>query len=771
VDPAGNLFILDTFNYRVRKVAPSGIITTLATVVAGWALAVDDESNIVVTYPGVGPYPGGIVKISADGTAETIPGAGGWGAAVDSHGNLFTTDGSASVQRISPGGTVTTVAGTGKGGYNGDGVAAIQAQLFGPSGVAVDSNGNLFIADRVNYRIRKVSNTGVITTVAGNGTGTFLSDCTSPRFAGPPPAGDGPATSAQLRYPLGVAVDRGGNLYIADAGSHSIHKVSPNGEMTTVAGTGLCGGFSGDGGPAANAQLFSPVAVAVDSAGNLFIAEDGNNRIRRVSADGIITTVAGDGTRGLSGDGGAGTAAHLRLDCDNTICGGVAVDSHGNVFFSDGGNNRIRRISVDGNITTVAGNGSLGFAGDGGQATSTSVTIPRGLAVDSADNLFISEEGRIRKVSPDGTIATVAGGIPFGGVGFSGDGGLATSGRLSWPVGLAVDSAGSLFIADPGFNFETGDAGDDPSVDQRIRKVSPDGMITTLAGTGSHDFAGDGGPAATAAFNGAIGVAVDGAGNIYVADARNSVIRILRPAKSTALIGAVVDAASQHADPVSPGKIVVIYGAGLGPSQLVQTQAKNGLIGTELSGTTVSFNGLAAPILYTSATQVAVVVPYAISGSTARVAVTYQGHVSADFTVQVAAAAPDVFTANQAGWGQAAALNAADGTVNSPANPAKIGEYISLYATGEGQTTPGGADGKLAGSTPSLPSRPVTVMVGGIPATVQYAGGLPGQVAGLMQVNVQIPNGVPPGGYVPVVLQVGDSSTTPGAVWIAVSAN
>src|SRR5215471_9746282 len=407
VDAAGNLFILDTLNYRVRKVAPSGIITTLATVVSGWALAVDDESNIVVTYPGVGPYPGGIIKISASGTAETIPGAGGWGAAVDSHGNLFTTDGSASVQRISPDGTVTTVAGTGKGGYNGDGVAATQAQLSGPSGVAVDSNGNLFIADRVNYRIRKVSATGIITTVAGNGTGTFMSDCTSPRFAGPPPAGPGPATSAQLRYPLGVAVDRGGNLYIADAGSHGIHKVSPNGAMTIVAGTGSCE-LSGDGGPAARAGLFFPVAVAVDNGGNLFIAEYGNNRIRRVSADGIITTVAGDGTRGFSGDGGAATAAHLRLDCDNTICGGVAVDSHGNVFFSDGGNNRIRRISVDGNITTVAGNGSFGFAGDGGQATSTSVTIPRGLAVDSADNLFISEEGRIRKVSPDGTIATVA---------------------------------------------------------------------------------------------------------------------------------------------------------------------------------------------------------------------------------------------------------------------------------------------------------------------------------------------------------------------------
>jgi uncharacterized protein (TIGR03437 family) len=510
----------------------------------------------------------------------------------------------------------------------------------------------------------------------------------------------------------------------------------------------------------------------VDRAGNLFIAEYGNNRIRRVSPDGIITTVAGDGTRGFSGDGGAATGAHLRIECDNTICGGLAVDSHGNLFFSDGGNNRVRRISVDGIITTVAGNGSYGFSGDGGQATSTSVTVPRGLAVDRADNLFIAEEGRIRKVSSSGTIATVAGGIPYGVAwGFSGDGGLATSARLSWPVGVAVDSSGNLLIADPGLNFETGDAGDDFSVDQRIRKVSTDGRITTLAGTGSHEFTGDGGPASTAAFNGAVGIAVDDAGNIYVADAANGVIRLLRPANSSVLIGTVVDAASQHADPVSPGKIVVIYGAGLGPSQLIQNQPKDGQISAELSGTSVSFNGLAAPVLYTSATQVAAIVPYALSGSIARVSVTYQGNASADFSVPVAITSPSIFTLNQSGWGQVAGINAADGTVNTPTNPVKIGGYISLYATGVGQTIPGGVDGQVGSSTPVHPVLPVTATVGGVLAAVPYAGSAPGQIAGLLQVNVQIPAGVQPGGYVPVVLQVGSASTTPGAVWIAVSEN
>ena len=766
VDPEGNLFIMDAFNYRVRKVSTSGIITTMASVV-GWAVAVDGAGNVFVTYPGDGIAAGATSKISANGTVTTVAGIGGWGLAVDSSGNLFVADGNASVQKVSPDGTVTIMAGNGKAGYSGDGGPASNAQFSNPPGVAVDSNGSLFIADRLNYRIRKVSNSGVVTTVAGNGTGRIFFDCSSSRYAAPA-AYTGPATSAQLSYPLGVAVDRDGNLFIADALENRIRKVSPSGVITTVAGAGSCGGFSGDGGPASDAQLWDPVAVDVDGNGNLLIAEMGNQRIRKVSPSGIISTMAGDGTRGFSGDGGPATAAQLRIDCDNTICGGVAVDSHGNVFFSDGGNNRVRRISVDGIITTVAGNGSYGYAGDGGQATNTSVTIPRGLAVDSADNLLIAEEGRIRKVSPDGTITTVAGGIPFGVArGFSGDGGLATSARLSWPVGVAVDRAGNLLIADPGFNFEVGDAGDDFSVDQRIRKVSPEGVITTLAGNGSHGYSGDGGPAATAAFNGAIGVAVDSAGNVFVADALNGVIRILRPATSSVLIGAVVDAASQHVDPVSPGKIVVIYGARLGPSQLIQNEPKSGQISTELSGTTVSFNNFAAPILYTSATQVAAVVPYAVSGSAARVTVTYQGQVSADFTVPVATTAPNLFTSNQAGWGQAAAINAVDGTVNTPVNAVKIGGYISLYVTGEGQTIPSGVDGKLGDSSPAHPVLPVSGTVGGIQAPVQYAGSVPGQVAGLSQVNVQIPSGVQPGGYVPVILHVGDR-TSGTAVWIAV---
>ena len=368
VDATGNLFIMDAFNYRVRKVSASGIITTLASVV-GWAVAVDSAGNAFVTYPGDGIAAGATSKISANGTVTTVASIGGWGLAVDRSGNLFVADGAASVQEVSPDGTVTIIAGNGKAGYSGDGGPPSSAQFSNPPGVAVDSNGDLFIADRMNYRVRKVSTSGVVTTLAGNGTGFF--DCSSSRYAALA-ADTGPATSAQLSYPLGVAVDSDGNLFIADAGGNRIRKVSPNGIITTVAGTGSCGGFSGDGGPAIDAQLLDPVAVAVDRNGDLLIADLGNQRIRKVSPSGIISTVAGDGKSGFSGDGGPAGSARLHLDCDNTICGGVAVDSEGNLFIADTGNNRIRRVSPDGIITTVAGSGEQGSSGDGGQAPARS---------------------------------------------------------------------------------------------------------------------------------------------------------------------------------------------------------------------------------------------------------------------------------------------------------------------------------------------------------------------------------------------------------------
>jgi trimeric autotransporter adhesin len=741
VDNQGTLFIADYNNRRIRKVPTSGIITTVAG--------------------------NGILGYSGDGGAATSAALGEvTGIAVDGAGNVFIASFGV-VRKVSPGGIITTVAGGGTAGL-GDGGQATGAEVQ-PWGVAVDSAGNLFIAEYLGRRIRKVSPNGTITTVAGGGTADL---------------GDGgPATKAQLGRPGAVAVDGEGNLFIAD---ERIRKVSSSGIITTVAGNGrdaCC--FSGDGGPATAAQV-QPSGVALDGARNLFVA--GDNRIRKVSPEGIITTVVGNGTSGFSGDGGPAISAQLNSPR------AMAVDSAGNLFIADGGNQRIRKVSPSGIITTVAGNGTQGYFGDGGPATSAQL-VAGSLAVDSASNLYIAA-GNVRKISPAGIISSVAGSgaacdedscPPLG------DGGPATSASM-YATSVAVDGVGNLIIADVG--------------NSRIRKVTPDGIISTLAkdvvpcyvaldGSGNlfiaecfpggisristsgiitrvvaagGGYSGDGGPAISAQMYYATAVAVDGAGDIYVADSVNNAVLVLRPTDRTVLIGAVVDAASQRADPVSPGKIVVVYGTGLGPSQLIQNRSSNAQFGTELAGTVVSFNGIAAPILYTSATQVAAIVPYAISGTTAQVAIAYQGATSTAFTIPVTPSAPGIFTSNQTGAGQVAAINTVDGTLNTAANPVKIGGYISLYATGEGQTAPAGMDGKL-GSTPTRPVLPVSVTVDGMPATVLYAGGAPGQVAGLMQLNVQIPDGVQPGGYVPVVLQVGDASTTPGAVWVAVSGN
>ena len=840
IDNSGNLFVLDSRNRRVRRISPDGIITTFAgngdfdggepprdggaaasTPLRPGAtgLAIDNSGALLLSDSYADN--GRIRRIAPDGTISTIagggsefPGDGGpakmaslkrpAGVATDAAGNLYFADPFAHcVRKVDKRGVITTVAGTGVAGLSGDGGPARQAQVTGPKAVGVDARGNVYIADSGNYRLRKVSPDGVISTIAGAGDkfpgdglqaadvsfcsdrlalaalatdrdgNVYLANCwiqrISPSGILSNLAGDGtynlggnggPASNAQLFGPADIVFAPDGSLLIADSGNDMIRKVGLDGVITTFAGNQEHG-YHGDGGPATGTSLATPDALVMDSSGNLYIADSANARVRKVSPDGIITTVAGNGTTGSSGDGGPAQLAKINYPR------GIAVDSAGNLFLADANESRVRKVSTDGIITTVAGDGTLNYSGDGRLAANAQINSPWGVATDSKGNLFIADTGnnRIRKVDADGAISTIAGNGDFGSFGDSGEGGAALSASITAPFGVALDEAGNLFVA----------------ALYGIKKVSVDGKLTSIAGNGMlFEDSGDGGSAKLASMR-VRKLRVDLSGRVFLADdgppssgserSADGSVRVLTPVQETVLISSIRDGATQLVAPVTPGKILAIYGLNLGPSRLLNNHSTSGVFPANLAGTEVFFDGVAAPILYASTTQIGVVAPYGISGESANVTVSYQGQTSAPYKVEVATSAPGIFSSNGTGAGQAAAVNA-DGSLNDAAHPVKIGGSLSLYATGEGQTTPAGQDGKVTG-TAQLP-RPllnVKVSVDGQEAPVTYAGAVPGQVAGMMQIVIQIPLSVRPCGYVPVFVQVGDHSTTAGAAWIAVSGN
>ena len=783
VDSAGNVYIADTHYNRIRKVS-SGVITTVA-----------------------GNGPAGFSGDNGPATSAQL--SEPTGIAVDSAGNLYIADFENNRVRKVSNGVITTVAGSGTQGFSGDNGAATSAGLYYPAGVAVDSAGDLYIADYYNSRIRKVSNGviatvagggsslgdngpatsaqlnfpesvavdsagnlyipiainslvrkvsgGVITAVAGNGTWGFSGD-------------NGPATSAQLSLAPGpgssVAVDSAGSLYIADWGNNRIREVS-GGVITTVAGNGTQGS-SGDNGPATSAELNGPAAIAVDSAGNLYIADTGNHRVRKVS-NGVIATVAGNGTQGFSGDNGPATNAQLYYP------EGVAVDSAGNLYIADAYNNRIRKVS-NGVITTVAGNGAFGISGDDGPATSGQLYEPSGVAVDSAGNLYIADtqDNRIRKVS-NGVITTIAGdGVP----GFSGDNGPATGANLAFPSGVAVDSAGNVYIADTDNN--------------RIRILTPTGpacpysvspiALQAPASGGNLTLSIQTAPACTWAVSGLPGwITVFGAfsgigsASVTLVAAPNSgavlsatvaiagvSVTVAQPAAPTGplpTIKSVVNAASFIGGPVSPGEMVTIFGSGIGPATVAgaTTDPATGKLATTIGGVQVLFNGVPAPMIYASGTQVSAVVPYEMAPvANPSVWIEYVGQVSSAYQLNSVTTAPGLFTGNASGSGPGAILNQ-DNSRNGPGHAAAKGSIVQLFMTGEGQTSPQPVTGKMTTATlppPQVtpaPLLPIQVLINRQLAPYTYAGEAPGMVAGVMQLNVRIPANAPSG---PLAIQV-----------------
>ncbi len=529
LDGSGNLFIADTMNFRVRRVdAATGIITT----VAGNGTEGDYGDGGQATNAGVIPvdvaldaagnlYIGGDYLVrrvdAATGIITSVAGNGFQGSSgdggpatsasfrssfaisLDVGGNLFIADyNDRRIRRVDSGtGIITTVAGDGTWGFSGDGGPATSASLRGPSGIALDAAGDLLVADSHNARIRRVAAaTGIITTFAGNGTSNFSDDGVQ-------------AVDSSISFPSGVAVDATGNFFLVEHVGHRVRRVdAATGAITTVAGSGDWG-FSGDGGPATSATMRTPFAVALDAVGNLFICDMANNRVRRVdAATSVITTVAGNGFS-FSGDGGPATSAGIGSPV------GIALDGAGNIFLATG--NRIRRVdAITGTITTVAGNGSFEFGGDDGTATSAGLVNATGVALDQSGNLYIADswDHRVRRVDATTSIITTVAGN--GAAGFSGDNGPATGANLASPHSVAVDGNGNFFIADLD--------------NRRIRRVdSETGIITTVAGNGAAGFSGDGGPATNASLWEPTGIALNAAGDLFIADWGTQRIRRVVP--------------------------------------------------------------------------------------------------------------------------------------------------------------------------------------------------------------------------------------------------
>jgi uncharacterized protein (TIGR03437 family) len=687
-------------------------------------------------------------------------------------------------------GVISTVAGNGTNAATGDGGPALSAS-FHPDGLTVDSAGNIYIADQNHNRIRKVDSQGLITTVAGNGNTQFSGD-------------GGLATSASVYIAgnhNGLAVDALGNLYIADDGHHRIRKVDSSGIITTVAGTGTQG-YSGDNGPATKAQLWRPSGIAVDGAGNLYIADTDNRRIRKVDTFGTITTLAGTGGFGYTGDGAAATLATMETPVD------VAVDAQGNVYFADQDAATVRKVNAAGIISTVAGNGTTGFSGDGGLGPSASFASPYSVTVDKLGNVYISDYGnhRIREVDPSGIVTTIAGNgsnAPN-----NGDGGPPTSANVL-PDGVAFDIAGNYYIADVGHNL--------------IRKVTVGARVPGLSVSASSlyfSYAGGNQPNAqivTAFTTGTVPLgfkissSISTGGNWLnvplqsgntptqitisisnlpgVGTYQGSVV--LTPAAadlpSITIPVTLAVLATAPTRPVIPAGGVVngaSFTPGVVANSLATIQGTNlasvtddwnnalatGQLPTSLDGVTVLFNGKPAYLTYISPVQINLIVPDIGAGTTPVVLTNHGTSPTGLFNVSASLYGPAFFTwpgTQIVATRQDYSYAVKDGTFPSVTTvPAKPGDVLILWGTGFGPTNPSAPPGiPVPGDKIYATSTLPTVTINNVTATVYGAALAPGY-AGLYQVAIQVPNSLVDGDW-PILASIGGVQS-PGGVVLSV---
>jgi sugar lactone lactonase YvrE len=516
VDSAGNVYVADEVNSTVRKITSAGVVSTLAGLPGNrgsadgtgsaarldnpFGVAVDSAGNVYVADSGNSTIrkitPAGVVSTlagsagvsgSADGTGSAAQFNGPEGVAVDSAGSVYVADsGNSTIRKITPAGVVSTLAGSAGVFGSADGTGSA-AQFSFPDGVAVDSAGNVYVADTSNSTIREITPAGVVSTLAGS-AGVFGS-------------ADGTGIAARFTLPHGVAVDSAGSVYVADTNNNTIRKITPAGVVSTLAGSGTQGSADGTG---SAAQFSLPEGVAVDSAGNLYVADTSNDTIRKITSAGGVSTLAGLG--GFGSADGTGSVARFKDPQ------GVAVDSGGNVYVADSSNHTIRKITPAGIVSTLAG--SAGVSGSAeGTGSAARFNDPFGVAVDSAGNVYVADTSNytIRKITPAGVVSTLAGSAGSPG---SADG-TGSAARFDLPEGVAVDSAGNVYVAD--------------SNNSTIRKITSAGVVSTLAGSAGIQGSADG-TGSAAQFDTPEGVAVDSAGNVYVADSLNETIRKITPA-------------------------------------------------------------------------------------------------------------------------------------------------------------------------------------------------------------------------------------------------
>ena len=530
IDSSGNLYIADTGNNRIRKVSTNGTITTL---LGGGAISLAGPVGVTVDGSGnvyIADTNNNVVRKYSNGVTTTVVSTGlsaPTGVAVDGSGNLYISDFGNDVVRKVTNGTVSTI-----------------AAVTGPLGLALDSAGNLFIASFSTNIVGEIPVSGAGVVVAGNGMAGYSGD-------------GGTGTGAMLNSPAAVAVDPSGTVYIADYTNSALRKLA-GGTISTIAGSTQ--GFVGDGGAATRAILFNPASTASGPAGELYIVDGSHNRIRKV-ANGVITTVAGTGFAGYAGDNGPAINAQLNDPY------GIAVDSAGNLYISDYQNFVIRKVS-GGVITTIAGNATATtcYNGDNIPATTALLCHPAGLALDSAGNLFFADSGnnRVREISTGGTITTVAG---TGTAGYNGDGVAATAAQLNNPIDVKLDPSGKLYISDKTNNL--------------IRVVTS-GTIGTFAGNAGNrtpGFAGDGGAATSAQLSGPSGIALDAAGNLYIADTGNSVVREVSGGTINTIAGSGAAAFAGDGGPPSGASLFEPSGVSVGPAgQLYIADSGNSVI-------------------------------------------------------------------------------------------------------------------------------------------------------------------------------------------------